>query len=68
MVTLKIALIHLLHQAVRLNSIQSIISIQIKLDVDCILLVSNIIFQKILKFLIYIHFLSTYTERILKLL
>ena len=61
-----IALIHLLHQAVGLNSIQSIISIQIKLDVDHILLVSNVIFQKILKFLIYVHFISIYTKRIFK--
>ena len=58
---------HLLRQAVGLNNIRGIISIQIKLDVDCILLVSNVIFQ-ILEVLIYVNFISIYTKRILKLL
>ena len=58
---------HLLRQAVGLKNIRGIISIQIKLDVDCVLLVSNVIFQ-ILEVLIYVNFISIYTKRILKLL
>ena len=58
---------HLLRQAVGLKNIRGIISIQIKLDVDYVLLVSNVIFQ-ILEVLIYVNFISIYTKRILKLL